>query len=117
MSSQSNGEGVNHASIELAVLKYLRKKGYKSAEEAFKAESRVYPTNEQFAMMNSGALDTDTTLTNQILFYNQEESNPRRYIYTYQKLREWVDTSLDLYKVCPLACCFGCLLTWLYLLC
>jgi hypothetical protein len=99
MNSQDNGVGVNHASIELAVLKYLMKKGYKSAEDAFRAESKVYPTNEQMAL--TATLDMDTSVTNQILFYNQEESNPRRYIYSYQKLREWVDTSLDLYKVCP----------------
>eukprot|EP00959_Pyramimonas_sp_CCMP1952_P046352 967909-Pyramimonas_sp.AAC.3 len=98
MNSQSAGEGVNHTSIELAVLKYLRKKGYKSAEEAFRAESRVYATNEQMTMMNYSTLDTDASLTNQILLFNQEELNPRRYIDTYKKLREWVDTSLDLYK-------------------
>eukprot|EP00959_Pyramimonas_sp_CCMP1952_P033095 694193-Pyramimonas_sp.AAC.1 len=98
MNSQSTGEGVNHPSIDLAVLKYLRKKGYKHAEEAFRAESRVYATNEQMTMMNYPALDSDTSLTNQILLFNQEESNPRRYIDTYQKLWKWIDTSLDLYK-------------------
>ncbi|KAK3257296.1 hypothetical protein CYMTET_33611, partial [Cymbomonas tetramitiformis] len=84
--------------FESAVLKYLKQKGYKSAEEAFKHEAKVH-SSEHMAIHHT--LDVDTSVTNQVLFYNSEENDPNRYKESYSKLRDWVESSLDQYKVSP----------------
>eukprot|EP00854_Cymbomonas_tetramitiformis_P019465 gene19465-23274_t len=81
--------------FESAVLKYLKQKGYKSAEEAFKHEAKVH-SSEHMAIHHT--LDVDTSVTNQVLFYNSEENDPNRYKESYSKLRDWVESSLDQYK-------------------
>ena len=43
-------------------------------------------------------LDSDAAVVNYIMFYNQEENARTRYDESYSKFRDWVHTSLDLYK-------------------
>eukprot|EP00850_Spirogloea_muscicola_P003514 SM000014S00302 [mRNA] locus=s14:546230:551448:- [translate_table: standard] len=80
--------------MERAVLAYLKKKGYRNAELAFKDEARVAPLEELAAAAGAG----DVSIANSILFYNRSDSNPQRYREGYAKLRAWVHASLDLYK-------------------
>ncbi|GJP47662.1 hypothetical protein CLOM_g6838 [Closterium sp. NIES-68] len=85
--------------IERAVLAYLRRKGYKNAELAFKDDSK---TQSLDALVTVGgkaaAAELDKNLANQIMLYSRSEKAPACYVEGYRKLRAWVHSSLDLYK-------------------
>ncbi|CAI5998107.1 unnamed protein product [Closterium sp. NIES-64] len=85
--------------IERAVLAYLRRKGYKNAELAFKDDSK---TQSLDALVTVGgkaaAAELDKNLANQIMLYSRSEKAPACYVDGYRKLRAWVHSSLDLYK-------------------
>lgn len=43
-------------------------------------------------------MESDAAVVNYIMFYNQEENTRTRYDESYTKFRDWVHSSLDLYK-------------------
>lgn len=111
----STGEG--QIAQELAVLRYLRKRGYVAAEAALRSECKLpnhvaaTPLPDPVASSAQVAPaaapppavePSGSVLTNQILFYSVEEAHPRRYFTSYERLRDWVHSSLDLYKVISL---------------
>ncbi|KAH7289839.1 hypothetical protein KP509_30G020600 [Ceratopteris richardii] len=75
--------------IKNAVLAYLQKKGYRQAELAFQEED---------LKSTSSSFKTDTDIANQILRYSKLDNVPASYKEAYSKLRNWVHSSLDLYK-------------------
>ncbi len=85
--------------IDLIVLNYLKKKGYKQAEAIFRQEAKVVPerTSEQLAF--EASLDNDVSVANYITFHGAVDRSPVRYEECYCNLRDWVHASLDRYKV------------------
>jgi transcription initiation factor TFIID subunit 5 len=89
--------------VEVMVLNYLKKRGYRQAEASFKQEANLlhHSSLPLDQLASNASLDHDVSVANYIMFYNSNEtSSPQRYIESYVKLREWIHSSLDLYKVC-----------------
>eukprot|EP00897_Mesotaenium_endlicherianum_P009272 jgi/Mesen1/8373/ME000468S07808 len=86
---------MDEKTIEQVVLSYLKRKGYKNAELAFKDEAKTQPVEE---MVQEGQLEIDTSIANKILFYDLSNTTSSRYRDGYDKLQAWVHSSLDLYK-------------------
>ncbi|CAI5515559.1 unnamed protein product [Closterium sp. Naga37s-1] len=85
--------------IERAVLAYLRRKGYKNAELAFKDDSKTQTLDALVTVGGkAAAAELDKNLANQIMLYSRSEKAPACYVEGYRKLRAWVHSSLDLYK-------------------
>lgn len=76
--------------IEKAVLAYLKKKGYRQAEQALQ--------EEHLRSAHNPSAKTDPDIANQILRYSKSDTVPALYKEAYGKLRNWVHSSLDLYK-------------------
>lgn len=97
--------------LDLIVLAYMKKRGYKQAEGmcfcmtsyqrsivAFKQDANLQSLPiEQLA--SNASLEQDVSVSQYIMFHNNNENLPQRYNESYVKLREWIHTSLDLYKV------------------
>lgn len=84
------------------VLDYLRKRGYKQAEEAFLAHhlpSKTPPAPVDIAL-NEAEVDDDLRNVIMMLSKPQDMANidVRRYEESYKEFRDWVDGSLDIYK-------------------
>ncbi|GAM18992.1 hypothetical protein SAMD00019534_021670, partial [Acytostelium subglobosum LB1] len=81
--------------IDLAVLEYMRKRGYANSEAIFRQESNIVATGS-----DSSAIELDKgNIAQYLLFYNQQEHlNPQKYLESYVKLRNWIHQSLDIYK-------------------
>eukprot|EP00026_Physarum_polycephalum_P004444 Phypoly_transcript_04463.p1 GENE.Phypoly_transcript_04463~~Phypoly_transcript_04463.p1 ORF type:complete len:668 (+),score=124.44 Phypoly_transcript_04463:86-2005(+) len=98
MATDANGVAKDkEKDVDVVVLNYLKKRGYKQAEMHFKQESNLQ-TVPLDQLTSNAALDHDVSVANYIMFYNSTESSPQRYIESYVKLREWIHSSLDLYK-------------------
>jgi hypothetical protein len=83
------------AELDAAVLAYLRRRGYAGTTlEALKKDPKMTSAAAPVADLGS-----NPSLQNRILFYSTEEAHPRRYFDSYLRLRDWVHSSLDLYKV------------------
>ena len=80
------------------VLKYLREKGYRGAEQAFRQESRVQ-TLDEMALSRAIGEGHVGSVSNAVYLYGTADSDPARYPESFRRLRDWVDSSLDLYKV------------------
>lgn len=85
--------------VDVFVLNYLQKRGYKQAVAFFKQEANLQTVPLEQLTSNAN-LDHDVSVVNHIMFYNSNESSPQRYFESYVKLREWIYSSLDIYKVC-----------------
>lgn len=90
--------------VDVVVLNYLKKRGYKYAEQQFVQEANLQgqaavPLDQ---LASHAALDHDVSVANYIMFYSAQENDPKRYEESYVKLKEWIHSSLDLYKVCCL---------------
>eukprot|EP00899_Mesostigma_viride_P026833 jgi/Mesvir1/7334/Mv19143-RA.2 len=85
---------MNDEEIDKIVLSYLLRKGYRNAEQQFRAESKMLSVED----LAAAHLDADTSIANQILFYCSGDNAPSRYAESFGKLREWVHSSLDQYK-------------------
>lgn len=94
--AEANGTGKDK-DVDVVVLNYLKKRGYKQAELHFKQESNLQTVPIE-QLTSNATLDHDVSVANYIMFYNSTESSPQRYIESYVKLREWIHSSLDLYK-------------------
>ncbi|EFA76132.1 transcription initiation factor TFIID subunit [Heterostelium album PN500] len=94
--SQSNGHHLKEKEIDLAVLEYLKKRGYSNSENIFKQESNVVDIRRG----ETASIELDqSNIAQYLLFYNQQEYlNPQKYLESYEKLRNWIHLSLDIYK-------------------
>ncbi|RKP27510.1 WD40-repeat-containing domain protein [Syncephalis pseudoplumigaleata] len=82
--------------LDRVVLAYLKRKGYRTAEDAFKREARLQTLGELSCELQPGA---DASITDYVLYYSQaEQSDPRVYQRSFASLLRWLDTSLDMYR-------------------
>jgi hypothetical protein len=87
----------NQEQLDRIVLTYLKRKGYRLAEDAFKREARLQTLGELSCELQPG---TDASITDYVLYYSQaEQSDPRVYQRSFASLLRWLDTSLDMYRV------------------
>ena len=87
----------NQEQIDRIVLSYLKRKGYRTAEDALKREARLQTLGELSCELQPG---TDASITDYVLYYSQaEQSDPRVYQRSFASLLRWLDTSLDMYRV------------------
>lgn len=113
--AQRGRSAMDAASVDNVVAQYLKKRGYAQAEAALKAEAKVTgvtlddlknryapppaaPFRASAHPLARLKLESDAAVVNYIMFYNQEENARTRYEESYTKFRDWVHTSLDLYK-------------------
>ncbi|KAI8917088.1 WD40-repeat-containing domain protein [Powellomyces hirtus] len=75
------------------VAAYLKSRGYRQSEATFKKEAVVTPPTTWNGRGEASIPDF-------ILFYNESEaSNPNAYQRSYERLRKWVEDSIDKYKM------------------
>lgn len=67
--------------------------------DAFGRQMRLICTHFFNLANTAGNMDTDTSIANYITFYSSMEQSPSRYEESYSRLRDWIYTSLDRYKV------------------
>ena len=84
--------------LDRIVLRYLQKRGYKDAEKAFLKDSKSQKLSE---MALAPHLGPDAAISDHILYYNEEDADPNSLVQGYRLLRDWVNHSLDMYKVRP----------------
>ncbi|KAJ3020801.1 DNA ligase (ATP) [Thoreauomyces humboldtii] len=78
------------------VAAYLKGRGYKQTETAFRTEAEV---PHAATSTYGGRAGGEASVPDFILFYNENESsNPNAYQRSYERLRKWVDDSIDVYK-------------------
>lgn len=82
--------------LDQLVSQYLRKKGYLRADVALKQEAGLQSIEGLTHNLN---LLTDLNVANYIMFYNPNEQYPSIWSDSYASLKEWVESSLDMYKV------------------
>ena len=82
--------------IDQIVLNYLKKKGYRKAESVFREEAQV---DSLPRVAHSLELESSASVANYIMFYNADESTTESYEVSYASLRDWIYSSLDLYRV------------------
>ncbi|KYQ91599.1 transcription initiation factor TFIID subunit [Tieghemostelium lacteum] len=82
--------------IDFAVLNYLKKRGYQNAEASFKQELNL-PV--EMTVTSEGGVEIDKTqdIAQYLLLYQQRD-DPKLYLESYSKLRNWIHSSLDIYK-------------------
>eukprot|EP01137_Pigoraptor_chileana_P008449 Opistho-2@55314 len=81
--------------LDRIVLGYLQKKGYKQAEESFRKDAKVQHLDE---MVFNNSVDSETSVSDLVGLYNDEELFPDKVADSYSALRDWVSQSLDMYK-------------------
>lgn len=96
--SMSQAKAVDAATADRIVLEYLRKRGYRRAEEAMMAGAGVGAELE--VAVEDAMVDDD--LRNVVMMLGRPAdlaaNDARRFDDSYCELRDWVDGSLDLYK-------------------
>lgn len=98
----ANDQAQNHtpADIDKMVASYLQKKGYKATEIIFARESKgeTIPLDalNQKAENNSNSRDSDEVM---VELDKHSGEDPDVYDVSYKNLREWIENSLDWYKV------------------
>ncbi|XP_048444440.1 transcription initiation factor TFIID subunit 5-like isoform X1 [Pyrus x bretschneideri] len=89
-------EAVDDESVRKFVAAYLKKKGFKQAENAFQEELNKNTNSSSSPISFNSQLDPD--VAKHILSFSQYEEGPAQYQDGYAKLRSWTYTSLDLYR-------------------
>ncbi|CEO96381.1 Transcription initiation factor TFIID subunit 5 [Plasmodiophora brassicae] len=83
--------------IDKFVLSYLRSRGYARAEDVFRQQLHADGL-DQFA--HSVSVECHATTVQQILQgYNQQQQSPDWYAEAFQALQDWVEGSLDKYRL------------------
>jgi hypothetical protein len=82
--------------LDQLVSQYLRKKGYMRAEMTLKEEAGLQSIE---GLAHNLHLLNDLNVANYIMFYNPNEQYPSIWSESYASLKEWVESSLDMYKV------------------
>uniref|UniRef100_A0A6B2KZ13 TFIID subunit TAF5 NTD2 domain-containing protein n=1 Tax=Arcella intermedia TaxID=1963864 RepID=A0A6B2KZ13_9EUKA len=85
-----------NVNIDVALLEYLKAKGYKNAEKALKEDANVVEAMPAMAMGPGGV--SQEALYNMVAFHNKEETRPTIYDHSYSAFKDWAHSSLDLYK-------------------
>jgi len=94
--TNSSTPSMQDKDVDLVVLGYLKKRGFKQAENAFKSEAKVQ-TVEDIAFTTE--LEDNVSVANYIMFYNTSETAPEKYHESYIILREWIyNSSLDMFR-------------------
>eukprot|EP01116_Phalansterium_solitarium_P021081 TRINITY_DN6434_c0_g1_i1.p1 TRINITY_DN6434_c0_g1~~TRINITY_DN6434_c0_g1_i1.p1 ORF type:complete len:651 (-),score=33.48 TRINITY_DN6434_c0_g1_i1:10-1962(-) len=78
------------------VLTYLKKRGYRNAEAALKAEAQVLPL-DQYLRFTERELELAGNVGNFILMHSSAEK-PESYKQSYIAFKEWIHSSLDIYQ-------------------
>ena len=89
-------QNLTQSDLDLIVLKYLENRKYSRAFSALKNESNFTENIKSHALTLD--LKSESFIKDYILFYG-ETNLPHRYSESYTELRNWVDKSLDMYKV------------------
>lgn len=79
---------------ERIIAHYLNKKGFVQAEQALRREAQLAET-QAASLLTVG----DINIAHYITFYSSNDKFPTQYDLSYTKLAEWVDQSLDMYRV------------------
>jgi hypothetical protein len=85
--------------IDAIVFNYLKARGYANAAGQLKQESKIQTIEDLASQLRA---ESDISLPNIIMFHNKQENTPKRYDESYTALRNWVFSSLDMYKVSDL---------------
>ena len=85
---------MNEKDLDVAVLNYLKKRGFSAAQEKFLEESKIKPQGPLPPQKND--LDSVSFL-NYVLFHNVDES-AATYEKNFSVFKEWVNSSLILYR-------------------
>ncbi|KAI9092431.1 WD40-repeat-containing domain protein [Phlyctochytrium arcticum] len=79
------------------VAAYLKSRGYRNAESLFRKEANVASTDSPVL---PDVIKGEASIPEFILFYNEAEaSNPNAYERSYERLRKWIDDSIEKYKM------------------
>ena len=102
-STAAAAAGANHHAdlADQIVLHFLKERGYAAAEQALKQDVQPQSLDEIYldAIIDQTAAQS---VTNTIFFWNQKEAgNVDAYARSYAHLARFIESSLDLYKVCP----------------
>lgn len=88
--------------LDRVVLRYLARRGYKSAAGVLRAEAglaqRVGEEEARGGMSLASAMGADAAISDHLLWRSEAESDPRRVIEGYGRLRDWAQASLEAYK-------------------
>eukprot|EP01125_Pyxidicula_operculata_P018207 TRINITY_DN6459_c0_g1_i2.p1 TRINITY_DN6459_c0_g1~~TRINITY_DN6459_c0_g1_i2.p1 ORF type:complete len:350 (-),score=55.58 TRINITY_DN6459_c0_g1_i2:1079-2128(-) len=85
---------IDEEKLNAYVAEYLKKKGFKRAEQLFNEEAHIQSRED----ISSQFKASDYMLSNYIMFHNKDESLPTDYDSSYTSFKEWAQSSLDLYK-------------------
>lgn len=90
------------------VLGYLKKRGYKQAEAAFRNDAKITgaPSTSSLPaakidqmIFESMAVDFDTAGDQPMLFSSSADAQPKQLEDSFRRFKAFVEDSLDLYKV------------------
>lgn len=106
MDDRDDKEKTQHMVADKIVLEYLRKRGYKKAEQALlRHDLGSAGVNAALVERTDLAVDdaeVDDDLRNVVMMLNRPsdlaDNDARRFEESYCELRDWVDNSLDIYK-------------------
>lgn len=95
------------ADIDKMVASYLQKKGYKATEVIFSRESKgetvpvddVLTPKATITKQPETIIDTDQVMDEVQVTESAASGDPDVYDVSYKSLREWIENSLDWYKV------------------
>lgn len=96
-------------SADEVVLAYLKKRGYKQAENAFKTDAKITGPSTTASIsaskldqmiFESVAVDFDSNQDQLTLFTSASDSQPKQIDEGFRRFKAFVEDSLDLYKVC-----------------
>lgn len=99
MSGVEDGKG-----LELALLNYLKQRGYAKAEEALRLEMLGEKGQSGLKAMSveesaeRGLAEAQTSLLRQVFAWSNMEGSPDWYAESFRELRRWVEGSLDVYR-------------------
>ncbi|KAF5828754.1 hypothetical protein DUNSADRAFT_17116 [Dunaliella salina] len=86
---------MKQAEWEQLILCYLQEKGYKEAEQAFQRSCRL--DEEEMALTDR--LSAYKGVVEQLVSHFNVESEPSVYAESFDRLSNWVDNALDMYRV------------------
>jgi len=98
-STVNSDSGSESEDVEQTILKYLRKKGYKNAEQAFMQDLKN--NNEQSSSESPEVTNKTLDNSNDYIITNNNsitERDDNLYEEGYSKLRSWIEGSIDMYR-------------------
>jgi len=86
------GIALDHKTLDDILHGYMVERGFSEAASRFKKESSAGD------MVSKQMLNTHSALLHRIMLFNRKESNPEHYARAYQRLQNWMENSIDIYK-------------------